>query len=157
MTDELKQTVHLIRRGKVTTDDRGQTVWDGTVEEAELELVSTQTLKRMLDSSDLERRERLEEVASTREGVLARNTSDDSFEVIGDADLEAALASADAEKGPARSADVVYEPVSTPEDGEELSLVSTQMLRRILGAEDDATVDDEAPPAEPNFDPYNSG
>ncbi len=52
MDDELEQTVHLIRRGKVTTDDRDQTVWEGPVEEVELELVSTGTLKRALESND---------------------------------------------------------------------------------------------------------
>ena len=166
MDDELKQTVHLIRRGKVTTDDRGQTVWDGPVEEVELELVSTGTLKRVLDSSDAERRQRLADAAESGDGILARNMANDEFEVIDDDDLEKALASASADSGPGRVADVVYERVDTSADetSEELSLVSTQMLRRMLGGDEgtDSNVDDEEErggesPRESGFDPYNSG
>ena len=166
MDDELKQTVHLIRRGKVTTDDRGQTVWDGPVEEVELELVSTGTLKRVLESSDSDRRQRLADAAEAGDGILARNTASDEFEVIDDDDLEAALASAAKDAGPGRVADVVYERVDTTADetSDELSLVSTQMLRQMLGGEDAADgasdAGDEAAgesPREGGFDPYNSG
>ncbi len=165
MDDELKQTVHLIRRGKVTTDDRGQTVWDGPVEEVELELVSTMTLKRVLDSNDADRRQRLADAAESGDGILARNTVSDEFEIIDDDDLEAALSSAAADTGPGRVADVVYEAVVEPseESAEELSLVSTQMLRQILDV--DGTPGGEADDGDElrgesardgGFDPYNS-
>ncbi len=165
MDDELKQTVHLIRRGKVTTDDRGQTVWDGPVEEVELELVSTATLKRVLDSSDADRRQRLADAAQSGDGVLARNTVSNEFEIIDDDDLEAALASAAGDTGPGRVVDVVYEAVVEPseESAEELSLVSTQMLRQLLDADSKpgAGIDDEddlrgESTRDSGFDPYNS-
>ena len=82
-----------------------------------------------------------------------------SFEIIDDDDLEAALKTVAEDSGPGRVADVVYEPVagSAPDADEELSLVSTQMLRRILGEEEeDAEQDPGAIEAERGFDPYNS-
>ncbi len=158
MSEELKQTVRLIRRGKVHTDDRGRSVWSEPVEDVELELVSTQMLKTMLVSGDDERKEKLRAAADMREGVLAQNVQSGSFEIIDDDDLEAALKSVAEDSGPGRVADVVYEPVSgsEPEADEELSLVSTQMLRRILGDEDDGGDDAEAIEPEQGFDPYNS-
>lgn len=165
MDDDLKQTVHLIRRGTVTTDDRGQTVWDGPVEEVELELVSTGTLKRVLESSDAERRRRLADAAEAGDGILARNTANDAFEIIDDDDLEAALASAADASGPGRIADVVYERADAAGDEmtEELSLVSTQMLRQMLGEDEagDGAADlgDELAgksSKDGGFDPYNS-
>lgn len=159
MSEELKQTVRLVRRGKVRTDDRGRSVWAEPVEDVELELVSTQMLKNMLVSGDDERKERLRVAAEARDGVLAQNVQSGSFEIIDDDDLDAALKSVADDSGPGRVADVVYEPVagSTPYADEELSLVSTQMLRRILGEEeDDGEQDPGAVEAEQGFDPYNS-
>ena len=159
MSEKLKQTVRLVRRGKVRTDDRGRSVWAEPVEDAELELVSTQMLKNMLDSGDDERKERLRAAAEAQDGVLAQNVQSGSFEVIDDDDLEAALKIAADDSGPGRAADVVYEPVSgsVPDDGEELSLVSTQMLRRILGDEEKGGEQEaEAVEIEQSFDPYNS-
>ena len=54
---------------------------------------------------------------------------------------------------------MIYEPVvdSTPDEDEELSLVSTQMLRRILGEEEESGPEEPgAVEAEQGFDPYNS-
>ncbi|MEO1246584.1 MAG: hypothetical protein AAFX56_12975 [Pseudomonadota bacterium] len=164
MSDELFKTVRLVRRAKVETDERGRSVWSEPVQEAELELVSTQMLQQMLASDDDERRERLEEAASERDGVLARNTTTEQFEVIDDDDLEAALSVAAESTGPGRVADVIYEPVvddsSDTASTDELSLVSTQMLRQILGTEDDtATAENKQETEKPEggFDPYNSG
>ena len=157
MDDELKQTVRLIRRSKVSTDDRGRSVWSEPVEDAELELVSTQMLERLLVTDDEGRREKLKEAAETRDGILARNTTTNGFEIIDDDDLEAALSSASGDAGPPRVADVIYEPVVTPEEGEELSLVSTQMLRRMLGEEEEDNTEGDDPAEPGGFDPYNSG
>jgi len=162
MSNDLFKTVRLVRRGKVTTDDRGRSVWAEPVADAELELVSTQMLQQMLESDDEERKERLKAASSTRDGVLARNTSTEEFEVIDDDDLKAALSVAEGSTGPGRVADVIYEPVVDDEagdDGEELSLVSTQMLRKMLGADEETDDTDKAPEADvgQSFDPYNSG
>ncbi len=162
MNDELFKTVRLVRRGKVKTDDRGRSVWSEPVADAELELVSTQMLQQMLESDDEQRKERLKAASSARDGVLARNTSTKEFEVIDDDDLKAALSVAQDSTGPGRVADVIYEPVvddTGNDDAEELSLVSTQMLRKMLGAEDEPGDAEKAPDddAGGGFDPYNSG
>ncbi len=155
MADDLKQTVRIVRKKKVTTDDRGRTVWNVPVHETELELVSTQTLKTLLSSEDQERRQRLAEVAESKDGVLAQDLSNGSFEIIDDDDLKAALASADSAEVTRPSSDVVYEPVEESDTGEELSLVSTQMLRKLLVEDDDS--DEPEEDAGGGFDPYNSG
>ena len=162
MSDELFKTMRLVRRGKVTTDDRGRSVWAEPVADAELELVSTQMLQQMLESGDEERKERLKAASSARDGVLARNTSTEEFEVIDDDDLKAALSVAGDNTGPGRVADVIYEPVvddAGDDDAEELSLVSTQMLRKMLGADEEPDAAEKAPEegVGQSFDPYNSG
>lgn len=163
MDDKLTQTVRIMRPSRVTTDDRGRTVWEGPVEETELELVSTQMLQSLLDSGDKQRRRQLEDAAKSKDGVLARNLTSGSFEIIDDDDLKAALASADATPGKVRAADVTLEPVAKkPGDtDEELSLVSTMALRKILGHEVPEATDDD-PGDGPafrggGFDPYNHG
>ena len=45
MGEDYIPTVRIRRPAKVTTDDRGRTVWADTVETAELELVSTAELQ----------------------------------------------------------------------------------------------------------------
>lgn len=163
MADDLKQTVRIVRKKKVMTDDRGRTVWNVPVHESELELVSTKTLQTLLGSEDEERRKRLAEVAESKDGVLAQDLKSGGFEIIEDDDLKAALASADSAEPVKPSADVVYEPVPESATDEELSLVSTQMLRQMLS--DGELTDDPDKPDDPDspdagsggFDPYNSG
>lgn len=159
MADRLDKTVRIVRRAKVTTDDRGRTVWTDPVDSAELELVTTTMLTHMLESDDEEQKQRIREAAGDKEGLLARDVEKDQFEIIDDEELQAALA-ASAETTPAaRPADVTFEVVSDDTGGntDELSLVSTQALRRILYKDpeqggEDLTVDDDG-----GFDPYNSG
>ena len=158
MSDKLTKTVRILRRSKVTTDERGHTVWTDPVEEAELELVSTTMLKRVLDSGDLEKRKQLEETASGDDGVLAHDPEKDRFEIIDDADLKEILASEPKGMDAIKAADIVYEPPNNDDDGDEeaLSLVSTQALRLMLNPGDSATDDDDVT-ADSGFDPYNSG
>ncbi len=96
MSKFLTQTVRLLRPARVTRDVRGRTVWDGPVEETELELVSTTMLRAMLDSGNAEHQRCLREAANSKEGVLAKNLRSGSFEIIDDEDLKSALESADA-------------------------------------------------------------
>ena len=159
MSDKLTKTVRIMRPSKVTTDERGHTVWTGPVEEAELELVSTTMLKRVLDSGDLEKRKQLE-AASGHDGVLAHDPEKDRFEIIDDAELKEILASEPKGMDAIKAADIVYEPPDSDDesDEEELSLVSTQALRLMLNPEEGvAERDDEAIEADSGFDPYNSG
>lgn len=163
MSDEYTQTVRIMRPARVTTDERGRTVWDGPVEEAEFELVSTTMLKQLLKTADDEERRRLGAAASGKDGVLARNTGNQEFEIIDDDDLRAALASAEDAPDRVRAADFSTgeRPLLERADGrdEELSLVSTQALRKILGSDGQPSLesgDDDAPPAGGGgFDPYN--
>ncbi len=163
MTEELKNTVRIIRKSKVATDDRGRSVWVDPVESSELELVSTMMLETLLQEDDEATRQQLLDVADLDDGLLAHDPEKDAFEIVSDDDLQAALAAASDTPAPTRSSDVVYEIEEPVDDIEELSLVSTQMLKAMLDPADvpGGTLiedDDEPPkPAGGGFDPYNSG
>jgi len=161
MADEYIPTVRIRRPSKVTTDSRGRTVWADTVETAELELVSTSELQKILASTDDNTRSAIERIVPAEgEGVLARDPATGLFEIICDADLKAILDSNSDLPKTSRPADVTLEPVSRTNSTDELSLVSTQVLRKVLRKE---------PPKEApretvrktdkggGFDPYNSG
>ena len=161
MADEYIPTVRIRRPSKVTTDSRGRTVWADTVETAELELVSTSELQKILASTDDNTRSAIERIVPAEgEGVLARDPATGLFEIISDADLKAILDSNSDLPKTSRPADVTLEPVSRTNSTDELSLVSTQVLRKVLRKE---------PPKEApretvrktdkggGFDPYNSG
>lgn len=164
MSKSLTQTVRILRPARVRTDDRGRTVWDGPVEETELELVSTTALRAMLASGDADRKRQLKEAAASKNGVLAKNLTSGTFEIIDDEDLKAALERADSTPDVVRAADVTGEPLldRADKENEELSLVSTQALRKLLGQPE------KKEPAKPGkkvrkvdspgggFDPYNS-
>tara|TARA_R110002049_G_scaffold196523_6_gene365628 strand:+ start:9773 stop:10216 length:444 start_codon:yes stop_codon:yes gene_type:complete len=147
-----------MRPAKISTDERGRSVWSGEIEEAELELVSTMMLKTLLSSKDAERKQQLEAAAASKNGVLAKNLSSGAFEIIDDDDLMAALASADdgAEKLSASemAGEHLLELADT--EDEELSLVSTQALRKILGHPEEEAEAEKADKSG-GFDPYNSG
>ena len=151
MADDYTATIRIRRPSKVTTDDRGRTVWVGEIEEAELELVSTAELKQILDSSDPASRSAIEQVASgPAEGLLARNTVTGLFEIVSDRDVQAALA-----KNTGRpAAGSGLEPAKS-RSGEDLSLVSTQVLRKVLRT--DTKPDGRKKDPGGGFDPYNSG
>jgi hypothetical protein len=155
MADDLKQTVRILRRAKVATDDRGRTVWVDPIETAELELVSTSMLKRVLSSDDEDRKRKIKEVADGKDGVLAHDVENDSFEIIDDADLQAILDSVPQGMDAVKAADVIYTPLHDRADSDdELSLVSTQALRRILNIEDEPQEAEEKDD-DKGFNPYD--
>jgi hypothetical protein len=159
MADDYVATVRIRRPSKVTTDSRGRSVWAETIETAELELVSTSELQEMLKSTDDDTRSAIARVVSgAAEGVLARDPATGLFEVISDADLQAILDSDHGLPKTTRPADVTLQPVSSKaaSAGEELSLVSTQVLRKILGKESPKAAKPEKDKSG-GFDPYNSG
>ena len=151
VSDDLKRTVRIRRVPKVAEDERGHSVWRGTVESGEFELVSTMMLEQILESD--EARQNIEKAAAEKDGYLARCTESDSFEIIEDEDLEAALASAAETPDIVRPADVTLEPLDETTEDEELSLVSTQMLRQILS--DDDAGDEESQDDGGGFNPYD--
>lgn len=156
VSEDFKRTVKIVHRPKVTTDGRGRTVWADPVETTELQLVSTQMLQQIIDSDDDSKKDRIREVAEGNDGLLAHDVENDSFEIISDDDLQQILDSDLAQPVAKKVADVIYEPLTeTVNEVEELSLVSTQVLRRMLNPEEDEETPEEAP-IESGFDPYNN-
>jgi len=159
MAEDYAPTIRIRRPVKVTTDERGRTVWAEAVETAQLELVSTAMLKKILTSSDDDIRTAMERVVSrNEEGVLARDPATGLFEIISDADLQAILRDNDELPRTARPPDVTLEPASSTEadSGDELSLVSTQALRKILHKDSPTPVPKKKDKGG-GFDPYDSG
>ena len=139
MGDELRRTVKIRRDRKVGDDGSGRNVWTKPIEEVELELVSTATLKRVLESGEKAHKARLRELADGKDGVLARSSENNEFQILAEDDF-------------------TLEPVDRPGGEEELSLVTTQALRRILkteGASEGGQQDtrDEGG----GYNPYDSG
>lgn len=102
-------------------------VKQSNTEPVEFELVSTVMLQKILKSDDEKAKRSVEKAAKSGDGALALNTDNDSYEIVDAA------------------------------GNEEFSLVSTQMLRRVL----DKNKPKVAKPVEPvalesGFDPYNS-
>lgn len=158
MSDEFKTTVRIRRPSKIQSDGRGRSVWAQPVESVEFELLSTAELKKFLQSNDQELRQDIEAAAeSGQEGVLARDTTTGLFEIVSDTDLQAILDS-DLDQGPRkRSAEPAYVPVSDRGKSiDELSLVSTLALRKILKKEEATESGDAVDTRESGFDPYNS-
>lgn len=138
MNDDRNKSVRLQRPSRAGVDEHGKTVWDGPEVETEYELLSTQRLLQILSEDDAQR-QHLEAIAD-EEGVVVRRADTDSFEVIDEDDLKAALASAAEDD----ASDVVPgEPVAETVDPEEsaVSLVSTMALRRILNEDGDAALE----------------
>jgi hypothetical protein len=136
MSERDPSKVIVRRPSKIKTDGRGRSVWVDSIKTAELELVSTQMLKKVLQSDDKDSRASIEQaVDCASDGVLARDPATGIFEVIDDDDLRAILDSESDLPPVTHSADVVLEPLSNEADSaaDELSLVSTQMLRKVLG------------------------
>ena len=156
MTDELKQTVKITRRPKVTTDDRGRTVWVDTVVTANLELVSTQMLKQIVDADDGETKDHLRHIAEGEDGLLAHDIDKGRFEIITDEELQHILNGTDMEPDPQLAARVTSEPLAEiVNEDEALELVSTQMLRKIILPDDENKSAGDS--SQSGFDPYNHG
>lgn len=156
MGDELKQTVRIKRGEKVGVDEQGHSVWTKPVETVELELVDTIMLKKILDSDDEEKKQRIRSLADTGEGMLVRATESQDFEIISDEDLEMALAASEQASAFTRPADVVLEPASPADGEEELSLVSTQVLRQMLSHDDGSvTGESDDPDEQGGYNPYD--
>jgi hypothetical protein len=160
MNDDLTQTIRIKRGEKVGIDDQGHAVWTKPVEEIELELVSTVMLRKIIDSDDEEKKQRIKNLAEEGDGVLARCPSSREFEIVSDDELEAAIAASNEEPAFHRPTDVVLEPAVPTEGEEELSLVSTQVLRQMLSHDDEpsSSSDDLGSDSDSGgYNPYDSG
>ena len=156
MSGNAPNKVLVGRPARTKTDRHGQSVWADPVESAKLELVSTQTLKQILTSSDEHNRKAVADAANTAtDGVLARDPATGFFEIIDDTDFQAILDSNSDLPQLSRPVDVTLEPLHDYADNENLSLVTTMALRRVLASDDD----ESSPKSEINssgMDPYNS-
>jgi len=157
MPDKLKQTVRIVRRPKTTTDDRGETVWADPIEPTELELVTTCMLKRVMSSDDDGKKQKVREAADGKDGVLAHDPILDRFEIVDDTDLETILKLEQGVEEYSHPSVAMLDSLASRADieDEELSLVSTQALRRIVGCADQAVDNEEPEVADTGFDPYN--
>lgn len=128
MDDDLTRTIRLRRPSspRVTTDAVGGTVWDDTIETVELELVSTAMLSVMLDDDEDSTRLKLLQAAESGQGLLAKNRRSTSFEVLDKRDVQDALTA----ESSAPSSNLQVE--QSAGAMEELSLVSTQMIKVML-------------------------
>ena len=146
-------TIRLIRKPTVVTDDVGGQVWMDAVRSAEFEILSTMRLKAILDEDPAITREQLREAAESGDGFVARNVNDNTLNIMTGDSVRAALNDQDGE----------YASEQSIEDAEELTLVSTQMLRVVLEKPDltPAEVSEELEliaeqESMGGFDPYNN-
>ena len=148
------------RPPRVETDERGRSVWSEPVGTDTFDLVTTQELRGILESSDDQRVQEIETVAAaagTDEGVLARHSETGMFQIIGETELQAILSRNQIpESAPAQDASASA--AGDVDDDEKLSLVSTQALRKMLSSEAPSAGGEPELDIEPSggFDPYNS-
>jgi hypothetical protein len=158
MSRDFTKTVQIRKIAKVAPDHRGRSVWLGKVEAVELELVSTTALEKILKTEGDKIRTEIRKLAGSRkDGVLARDTATGHFRILSETDLERA-ATAPPGEGPKRGNVVTGAPLTETvrRKADELSLVSTQILRKVVKA--DATK--AKGPAKKDrfggFDPYDN-
>jgi hypothetical protein len=129
MTKDHTKTVLIRKPGKVAPDERGRSVWLGKVEAVELELVSTTALQKILKSKGGEARTEIQKLAAGRkDGVLARDTATGHFRIVTETTRRAAA---------------------------ELSLVSTQILRKALKPDGKTEVVKAKPGKKDKFGGFN--
>ena len=162
MAKDHTKTVRIRKVEKVAPDHRGRSVWLGKVEPVELELVSTTALQTILKSEGGKTRVEIEKLAAGRKnGVLARDTATGHFRILSDADLRKAATSPPGE-GPKRGNVVTGAPLSDTarKKAEELSLVSTQILRKVVRPDGKADVEKPKPAGKKDrfggFNPYDN-
>lgn len=134
MAKDHTKTVQMRKVDKVAPDHRGRSVWLGKIEPVELELVSTTALQTILKTEGGKTRVEIQKLAAGRKnGVLARDTATGHFRILSEADLKKA-ATAPPGEGPKRSGVVTAPPLTetTRKKAAELSLVSTQILRKVV-------------------------
>lgn len=153
-------TVRLLKPGgKVALDERGNSVWVGELQTGHFELMSTQTVEALIQGGDPDLREEMDRLADQDgDGVLALDRQTGHFRVLETESLDALMnRPVEGHESVAvggRNIDEI-EPETDEAGDDELQLVSTQMLRQILGkdvtAADEPAEEDEAP----CFDPYD--
>lgn len=169
MAEDPTKTARIEHGSNVAEDLRGRNVWVGRVEEASgLEFVSTTSLEKILKSGDGKAQGEIRKLAEDgKEGLLARHAATGHYQIVDQEEL-AKIATTGQVPGRRTAVDVVAAPLSgdAVRKAEELSLVSTMMLRKVIGADGKADIVDaarEKPKASAKsgrdkfggFDPYN--
>jgi len=154
-------TVRLARPGgKVGLNERGHSVWVGAVKTGRFEL-STQTVEALIHQGDPNLREEMDRLAGDgAEGVVAREKDTGHFRILETESLEAMMnrpvAGRESVAVGGRNIDEL-EPEPNEAGDDELQLVSTQMLRQILGKDvTEADCADEGAPEAAFCNPYDS-
>ena len=162
MSKDHTKTVQIRKVDKVAPDHRGRSVWLGKIEPVELELVSTTALEKIMKTEGGKTRSEIQKLAAGRKnGVLARDTATGHFRILSDADLRKAATAPPAD-GPKRSGVVTAAPLTeaTRARAEELSLVSTQILRKAVKPDGKAEVEKAKPATKKDkfggFNPYDN-
>jgi hypothetical protein len=164
MTKDHTKTQRIRAPDKVAPDLRGRSVWLGKVEPVELELVSTMALQKILKTEGGKTRTAIEKLAAGRKnGVLARDAATGHFRILSDADLKKASgAPPAAADGPKRSGVTTGAPLTETvrKKAEELSLVSTQILRKAVKPEEEESRAKSKPASKKDrfggFNPYDN-
>ncbi|MGA8204812.1 MAG: hypothetical protein WB812_09865 [Woeseiaceae bacterium] len=148
-------TVIIRRPARVSIDDRGHNVWTAPIEETELELMTTQELKLALAAADDADRQAMQAMAeSGKRGIVARNPVTGALDVVSDDELRELQRDKTVRLPQLLDTDSAPE---TGDDGHELSLVSTQMLKQMLGNEEPKGPGEpeEIAEAKKGFNPYD--
>jgi hypothetical protein len=161
MAEDFTKTVRIQRPARVAEDNRGCNVWVGKIETVELELVSTTALQKIMKSADGKTQAEIRRLAEGKsDGVLARDTATGVFQIVSNEDLKTAVEITTPWDGPQRSAEIQGAPVSekTLRAADELSLVSTRILRTVLAPDGKAEYENPKSGKKDKFggfDPYN--
>ena len=134
MSKDHTKTVQIRKVAKVAPGLQGRSVWLGKIEPVELELVSTTALEKIMKTEGGKTRSEIQKLAAGRKnGVLARDTATGHFRILSDSDLKRAATSPPGE-GPKRATETTGAPLTetTRKKADELSLVSTQILRKVV-------------------------
>ncbi|MGQ0430163.1 MAG: hypothetical protein ACT4UQ_09540 [Gammaproteobacteria bacterium] len=139
MADDPTKTARIKRDSRIAQDPRGRNVWVGRVEESvELELVSTAALEKLLKSGDGQAQLEIRKLAAGgKEGLLARDAATGHYQIVGSEELKAVAETGKVPERVQRGNEVVGAPLTEDaiHKAAELSLVSTMMLRKVVGAD----------------------
>ncbi len=157
-------TVRLLKPGgKVALDERGHSVWVGDVGTGHFELMNTRTVEALIQGGDPNLREEMDRLAGDgADGVVARDRDTGHFRILETESLDTLM------NRPVEGRESVavggrnideLEPEADESGEDELQLVSTQMLRQILGKDVTSADHDGGAAGEeeaPYFNPYDS-
>ena len=146
-------TLRIKRPSKIRMDDRGHAVWAGEIDTAEFELVPTSHVKALIASGDADKINEISAIAREgKQGVLIKDCNDGRFSVLKSDNFDKLLQEPDAPV--VRESDEEAPAGSEANSGDELELMDTQILRKVLVTE--SKVDKLDPEESEGFNPYDT-